>query len=49
MQDLQTKLDEKKWFDGIKNSKDMCGSYDYCCAIKQKKLRAQKRIIAIKK
>ena len=31
MQDLQSKLDEKKWFDGIKNNKDMCGSYDYCC------------------
>lgn len=31
MIEQQQKLDEKKWLDGIKNNKDMCGSYDYCC------------------
>ena len=30
--DLQAKLDEKKWLDSIKNNKDMCGEYEYCCA-----------------
>ena len=31
MQDLQLKLDQKKWLDSQKYKKDMCGSYDYCC------------------
>ena len=26
----QGRLDEKKWLDGIKFGKDMCGEYDYC-------------------
>ena len=26
----QGRLDEKKWLDGIKYGKDMCGEYNYC-------------------
>ena len=26
----QSRLDERKWLDGIKYGKDMCGEYDYC-------------------
>ena len=26
----QSRLDERKWLDGIKFGKDMCGEYDYC-------------------
>ena len=26
----QGRLDEKKWLDGIKFGKDMCGEYAYC-------------------
>ena len=26
----QGRLDERKWLDGIKFGKDMCGEYDYC-------------------
>lgn len=27
----QINFDTKKWLDSIKNDKDMCGSYEFCC------------------
>lgn len=28
-------LDQKKWLDGIKYGKDMCGEYEFCCVCKK--------------
>lgn len=43
----QIKFDTRKWFDSIKNNKDMCGSYEFCvCCDKKEKLPCE---IAYKK
>lgn len=49
---LQTKLDEQKWNDSVRNHRDMCGAYDFCvfcdkstafpCANAYEKLQAKK-------
>ena len=31
LSEKQRYFNEKKWLDSIKNGKDMCGEYDFCC------------------
>lgn len=32
LQERQMIIDDRKWLDGIKFGKDMCGEYDFCSA-----------------
>lgn len=36
-EEQQMILDQKKWIDSIKEQRDMCGEYDYCCVCDKSK------------